>query len=809
MDTARPLASLLLFTALFIASAAAPHAAAQEAPDGVLQGTVLVRETGEPLPGANVAVRHTADSTLLGGATADSAGRFVIREVPAGRHRVTASFIGFAPQSRQVNVTTDTTALAPFRLAEATAQMEAVNVVAERALMTTEGSTTIYNFEKAQVNLSGKSAADVLRDVPSVRVDRDGAVSLRGSQNVKLHVNGKPVSLSGQALGQYLRSLPAGTIQRVEINTNPSARYDPEGTAGIINVVLDRTRSAGWSGGFSLTGGTRPQASGSGHVGYQNGAWTLRGSYGYTHRGMEMTQQLLRRSQDPSAVLLDQTTDMEATSGGHSFTGQVDYQLAPTTTLSLTSTGNVRGADFGRNARYTHLGDAEDGQTRRIVDTDDENVHLDERLSVSHQFGSKEHTLSADLRYQWDEEREHFVEEEVLPGAVREEGIDDQQEDDASLKIDYARPAGAWQIEAGYKGSRRQLNRDYDVLRWNAADGQFAPAPERGSAFDFQEIIHAGYGTLQRALGPLDAEVGLRLERAATTINPSDRTATDNEYVALYPSASLTYEISKARRLTLSYSKRVNRPSARQLSFAGFLDDPYVRFEGNPTLDPEQVHTVELTAMQHAGPATITLSPYVRRKVDAIDWRTRVVSDSLTVRTFDNYQSSTAFGIELTSSLRFGKTVQASLSGNAYQMETNGRNLESDLTRDAFAVMGRANVRWTVRPGLRLQLSQFYRSPIDAGLGHIDAFYRTEASIEQAFLDDRATLGLRVRDPFDTSDMGFEQTSASFREHMTNNWQGRSVSLSFSYQFGNPDDERPRQQNPSSQGGGMSIMGGG
>jgi len=123
-------------------------------------------------------------------------------------------------------------------------------------------------------------------------------------------------------------------------------------------------------------------------------------------------------------------------------------------------------------------------------------------------------------------------------------------------------------------------------------------------------------------------------------------------------------------------------------------------------------------------------------------------------------------------------------------------------------VMGRANVRWTVRPGLRLQLSQFYRSPIDHGLGHMDAFYRTEASLEQSFLDDRATLGLRVSDPFDTSDMGFEQTSASFREQTQQNWQGRSVSLSFSYQFGNPDN-KPRQQKPQQQGGGMGIMGGG
>ena len=460
---------------------------------------------------------------------------------------------------------------------------------------------------------------------------------------------------------------------------------------------------------------------------------------------------------------------------------------------------------FDRTASITGRGFASDRPARRVVDTDNDNLHLDERLSATHQFGSKQHMLSADLRYQWSDQRQQFEEEEALPRTVRERGIDDQREDDASLQVDYTRPLGAWTLETGYKGSYRQLERDYDVLRWSG--DRFTPAPSPSSAFDFSETIHAGYTTLQRSLGPVNAEVGLRLERAATTIDPSDQTAADHQYVTLYPSASLTYEMSKARRLTLSYSKRVNRPSTRHLSFAGFLDDPYIRFEGNPTLDPEQVHIAELTALQHAGPATITLSPYVRHTVDAIDWSTRVVSDSLTVRTFDNYRSSTSFGVELATSLQFGKTVQASVSGNAYRMETNGQNLESDLTRDAFAVMGRANVRWTVQPGLRLQLSQFYRSPIDAGLGHMDAFYRTEASVEQSLFDDRATIGLRVRDPFDTSDMGFEQTSASFREQMTNNWQGRSVSLSLSYQFGNPDNKprQPKQQ----QRGGMGLMGGG
>ena len=508
MNNPRRIVSIVLFVVLLVASV---PAAAQDAPPGTVRGTVVAGDSGDPLPGANVAVRRPADSTLVQGATTDSTGRFVIRDVPPGTHRVVASFVGFAPRSRRVEVAAGATTLRPFRLSESTAQMDGVSVVAERALMTTEGSTTIYNFEKAQVNLSSKSAADVLRDLPSVRVDRDGAVSLRGSENVKVHVNGKPVPLSGQALVQYMRSLSAQNIARVEVNTNPSARYDPEGTAGIINIVLNRTRSAGWSGGLSASGGTNADASASGNLGYQNGPWTLHGSYSYDRSAMDAVQILRRRGLEPSTMRLDQSTDMEALRQGHSFTAQVDYQLMPQTTLSLTSTGNVQGMGLDRTASIIGAGLAPEDPARRVVDTDNDNLHLDERLSVSRQFGSEKHTLSADLRYQWSDQRQQFEEEEALPGAVRERGIDDQLEDDASLKIDYTRPIGAWTLEAGYKGSYRQLDRDYDVLRWSG--DRFVSAPTRSSAFDFSETIHASYTTLQRSLGPVNAEVGDRKER--------------------------------------------------------------------------------------------------------------------------------------------------------------------------------------------------------------------------------------------------------------------------------------------------------
>lgn len=801
---------ILLITALL--TPVAPLFAAPDADSiGTVRGVVQVADTGEPIPGANVAVRTVTDSTLVGGAAADSSGRFVVADLSLGRYDVVASVVGYETASRRVHLTQarPTQTLDAFRLSRTTDRMRGVEVAAERAFVTTEGSKKVYNFDRAQVALGGKSAVDVLRDLPSIRIDLDGSIQLRGSENVNVHINGKPAAMEGKALVQYLKGLSADDIERVEVNTNPSARHDAEGTAGIINLVLDRTDDPGWNGSLSASGGIGPRLSGSGNVGYSQEPWTVHGSYSYRHAGQDRTQELVRsRPDEASSILLDQRTAEALTFGGHSFSAQVDYALTPATTLSLVSTGSARGMDQSQSVAYRQANEGEAGSSiDRETAEDRHYMTLDERLSFSHELGD-DHELTADLRYQRTEHGQSFVEEQTRSDEPRERGENEEVEHTPSMTIDYTRPLGAWTMETGYKQSFRHLEQEYTADRYDSVRDRFVQVPDRGQAFTFEEHVYAVYGTLQRGIGPLEAEAGLRVEHTQTTVDPREAASHDNRYTDVYPSASLTYSASKARQLSLSYSKRVNRPSFYQLSSFGALSNPYLRFEGNPTLEPEQVHKMELTLVQHAGPATITLSPYGKHTVNTIDWETSVESDSLTVRTYDNYDASTSLGIELSSSMRLGKTLQASLSGNAYRIRTRGGSLQGGVTRDAFAVSARANATWTVRPGLRLQVSQYYRSPITTGLGRMDAFLRTQVAVEHTFWNDRATLGLRLQDPFDTSDMGFEKRNSRFYERMTNNWDGRRVSLSFSYRFGDAD-KKQRRNRPSSSGGGMSPMGGG
>jgi outer membrane receptor protein involved in Fe transport len=295
------------------------------------------------------------------------------------------------------------------------------------------------------------------------------------------------------------------------------------------------------------------------------------------------------------------------------------------------------------------------------------------------------------------------------------------------------------------------------------------------------------------------------VEHTRTTLAPDGPASDDAHYTDLFPSASLTYEMGRGRRVSLSYSKRIDRPSAHQLSAFDASSDPYVRFVGNPNLDPETIHKAELTVMQKIGPATVTVTPYARRKTDAIEWTT-VQNDSLTIRTFDNYDDRTSYGAELTSSLKAGN-ARATLSGNLYHRRTSGGSLEENESRDALAVMGRANVTWTPLDDLHLQVSQMYRSPVTTGLGRLDSYVRTSASVERTFWNDKGTLGLQVEDPFNTSEIGLRKQTDTIRERLTRDWTGRSVSLSVSYRFGDGDQKK---RGPSASGGGGGLgMGGG
>ena len=829
-DPRRPNGSALALCALlgavllgpFLLGAAPAQAQEQEGPTGMLTGQVVDDQNDQPLEGATVALwrESETDSTLVTGTVTGPEGRFRFEEVPVRPYTLRISFVGYTDRrfaNTRPRQDEEAANLGAIRLARETEQAGEVEVTADRPAARIETDRTVYNTSERAVNTGG-SAQNVLETLPSVQIDTDGSISYRGNESVAIHINGEPASLQGQSLVSYLRSLPAGAVQRVEIIPNPSARYEPEGMAGIINIVLQRDIQSGWGGG--VTAGSRADANGryggngSVNLGYQSEGLRFVTTYAYRRGGEEDSDARFveQFAENGPNGLVDQIGTEEELERSHSLTTRLDYTLTEATSLGFEGTFSLRRDEStGRNLerRYTGtLNGTPDSTNARILQETSGDETVDGRLSFDHTFVEDEHTLEAQLQYDRDFEDgdntyRNFA---TLDGGdlasdprSTEFDVVGEDEQDGSLEVDYVRPLGDFEFETGYKGTYRRLESSQTFRRLQ----QDQLLDRDQSEFTFDEQVHAAYGILSRELGNFSVEVGLRAETVNTTIDVVGDDAVDNDYVSLYPSAFLTYEPSERRQMRLSYSKRVDRPSLWDINPIEDNENPTFQEQGNPTLDPEYIHSFEFTATQRWGTASLTATPYLRHtvnEIEEIERDTTINGRQVILRQAQNFSSSTSYGTELVATFNWNERIEGTLSGNLYRSVTDGSNLSTDLSNNAVTYSTRANVRGDIWNGLQLELSQFYRPATDIPGGRMDRITSTELALQQQLFEGDGSLTFRVEDVFNDTEFDVWRRTNTFSQESTLQWGAREFSLTFQYTFGTDTSE---------QGGGGDYDGGG
>ncbi len=788
--------SLAILAFVFTLGSPQPAAAQSSDDKGRIIGEVIAAENEDPLSGATVALRNPADSSLVTGTTTDSTGAFALGNIPYGTYTLRISFIGFATTRLtdiRITRTQPTRDLETITLSARTAQMDEVTVSAERPAMDVQTDRTVYNTSQ-QVVTAGGSARMVLEDLPSIQVDIDGSISYRGNEGVRVHINGEPTSLSGQSLASFLQSLSAESVARVEVIPNPSAKYAPEGAAGIINIVLKKNRSAGWSGGITAGGGTNSSYSASGNIGYQNGPWRMFTNYGFRTGSEEEGGSRFRRNfqQDPT-VVLDQSETEGEDDRSHTLNTQVAYSPTGATSFSMETVFSTDAeTQTGRTNyfRETAGGSLLD-RFARITDSDEDEQSIDTRLSFNHDFAPDDHNLAVEVQYEseWQDEGGSYVERALSPdadlGSVRdrERETQNEREQEASLEIDYVRPFGDVMLEAGYQGELETERSDqlFEVLDPQA--DVFRAEDE--SIFDYDENTHAVYALLTRPIGDFEVKAGARAEQAATTFTlPSRGESYDNNYFSIFPSAFLTYKPNERYQARLSYSKRVRRPNAWQLNPIDDNEDPTFRRIGNPQLDPEYVHSFELSLTRKWTPATLSVTPFYRRTTNEIERQETLSADGVTTLTYANFASSFSYGLEVVTSLQMDEWVRGNVSINANRIVTDGSNLTTDLSNDAMEYSGRANLTFSIGPGLNLQLSQWYRAPMDIAGGEIGAMVSSEVGLQKQLFDGRGSISLRANDLFDAMNFNIERQTSAFYTQSTRDWSQRQIMVTFSYSFG-------------------------
>ncbi len=790
-------------------------------PSTEISGSILDGETGESIPSASVAVWSVRDSSLATGAISDTDGAFLIEGLRPGRYYVQVSFVGYLTEeiSDVALVPGSFTAdLGNIELMLDAQMLDEVIVEERREFMEVGIDRTVYNTRDQLVSAGG-DASQVLEEIPSVEVDIDGNISLRGNQNVAILLNGRPTSMTGEALITFLQGLPATTVDRVEVIPNPSAKYEPDGMSGILNIVLRKDQDLGLGGSLTAGGGTQESYNVGGSLNFIQGKFSSFVNYGFRHGVRNSTGDRWQENRvaDPLTVI-DEDDRGERGGDSHNLSTSIDYSMSDKNVLSLATRLSVRGGDQdGLNAyRLLDANEVLMGSYDRTRLGDRTDFNQDYRLSFSRIIAPGTHELQIEARYEKEDEDDEnsYVEDGLRFGAFgagtdpfMQRSTQEENNGEGSFQLDYARPLGNGKLEAGYRGSIDLLESRFGIETFDYDVNTYLADARRTNTFDYRQNIQAAYGIVQQAFGPLATQVGLRYEQARTTF---DLTTTndryENDYYSFFPSAFLTWELSRSetswKQIKFSYSKRINRP--RTWSLNPFNDDldPYSRREGNPYLEPEYTHAMEGSYVHFAGPVSITLTPYYRKTINRIQWYEFINDQGVSITTFRNFDTSSSSGFESIGTLRLTDRLNAFGSFNAFRMQTDGSNVESGLGNDAWGWSTRANATLSVREGLSVQLSWFYRAPMDIENGRIGAFSRVSFGARQQLLNDRASLSLQVRDPFDMMQFNITRETPRFYQESVRSFNARQVNLSLTYNFGRQQRRQRQQRGDYEQGGG-------
>jgi outer membrane receptor protein involved in Fe transport len=687
-------------------------------------------------------------------------------------------------------------------------------VTEERSAVTVEPDRNTYRAK--DIAPAAANVSELLDNVPSVQVDGDGKVSLRGNENVVVQINGRPTPIRGTQLASYLKSLPANVVERIEVIPNPSAKYDPEGMAGIINIALKQNVDLGLSGALNLGLSTPNRYNSSGNLGYQSGPWTS-----FVNAGLVTDQRSVagindRERYDAESTLLSATDqDVNSTTRvhGQNVTATVDYKLTPRDVLSNALSINHRSSgDRSMNAYSELSGSGALLDTyARPRDADVKGLMFDYDVSLKRTFEQRKHELSGELRFNRAHDQDLtslWRQPSATSNATRLEN--EQDRNDAITKqftaqIDYVKAfKPRTKLETGYKGNARWLDRDFLVTKDALGTGTWTRS-DLSNDLEFDENVQAAYAVVSQGVGKFDLQGGLRGEYASRTFSlAAQGKSYPYDYASLFPSGVASYNLSDVTQLKASYSRRIRRPGTQELNpFPSFFDVQNVFF-GNPNLSPEYTDAYELGLTKNMPKGMIQLSPFYRRtsNVIRVDINTTDTFEGreVTSISFKNLATSNSWGTDLNGQLRLGTRLTGFAGFNVFKMVTDGGST-SAVGSDAVTWMSRVNMTSELTKTLILQGSYFYRAPMKIERGRFDAQQMANFALRKKLNGDKSSITLRVNDPFGTGVFRVRAGDDKVIQLTERGMGARTVFLAFQYNYGRPPRVRQVQPDQSSQGG--------
>jgi outer membrane receptor protein involved in Fe transport len=781
---------------------------------GEIRGTVVDAVSSTPIGRASVAVWSAADSALVAGAIARPDGSFRIPGLRPGSYYLKVSMMGYSAQTTPRFAIAEASPRAnagSVRLTRSALMLEGLEVTAERQAVTIAPDRNTYSAR--QVAPAATNASEVLEAVPSVQVDADGKVSLRGNENVVVQINGRPSPIRGAQLAGYLKQLPANTLERVEVVPNPSAKYDPEGMAGIINIVLKQNVDLGLSGGLTLGASTADRYTAAGNLGYQRGPATLSLSYGFTSDAQDLSGINNRtRLAGGRAPLAYTEQDIRGENGnhGHNLNMAVDYRLNERDVLSNALQVNVRGAGEDSRSAYSELNatrallDAYD----RVRDSDTDAQMFDYTLAFKRTLQPQRHEINAEVRFNRTEDgdRTELWRQTGVGGRIADAELNETElrTDQLTGQVDYTRTlASKTKLETGYKGNFRWADRDFSVLKDPLGTGTYARS-SLSNALALDETVNAVYGVLSHGTGTkVELQGGLRAEYATRDFSLANtQEKFPFTYTSLFPSGLVSYKVNDKSQVKLSYSRRVRRPGTQELNpFPSFFDLQNV-FLGNPRLSPEYTDALELSLQRSMKMGSVQLSPFYRRTTDVIriivNTADTVAEREVTSVSFKNLDTGSSWGTDLNGNLRIGQMFSGLAAFNVYQMVTDGGS-QSSLSSNAVTWSARANGTLNLSPRTSISASYFYRAPMKIEGGRFDSFRFANVSMRQKLYGDKVNLTVRLSDPFNTQRFRIRAGDDNVIQLTERSFTSRALHFTVQSSFGRAPRVRQPRNEPQPQ----------
>lgn len=761
-------------------------------------GTVFDNRN-ESVPYAGINIYNSTDSSLVTGVATDENGMFTF-SVPEGEYYIDISFFGMDAQQIALKQTSGQVDLGKISLkAGEGTTLSGVEVVAERNQMSLQIDKRVFNVG-ADLNSQGANATEVLQNIPSITVDPEGNVSLRGSQAVRILIDGKLSGFASSA--DALQQLQADMIEKVEIITNASARYEAQGEAGIINIILKKTKKGGFNGSANLRGGYFPDDGVGFNANYRKNKINLYGAANYNYRRVNGLSNTHLRSQ---TFVYDQDYKHLRRKNSVSVNIGADYDINAKNVLSA-SVGLRYGIGDNRYDRiydnYT-TADIFTSKDTRLEEQAEREAMMETTLSYTKRFRKEGAQWKTSLRLYNDKDLEDSDFSEFSSLKPYEPIIERSNayitENMVVLESDMTLPvAEKGKFEAGIRGHIRDFDNQFGYSRQVNSD--WVGNPRFNDRFNYDERVYAAYVMGSNTFGKLSAQAGLRGEYSEVfTRQYSQPAGNTRDYLNFFPSLALSYQHNKANTFQLSYSRRINRPGQWDLMpFMKFGDNRSMRI-GNPDLDPELTDSYEAGVLNTWSKGSLLSSVYYRHTKNKFDRITTLGADSIVYQTSMNIANRDAVGLEFIANYSIASWIRLTSGFNFFREEIRGNLQNQDFNYDNFSWSNRTSFNFTLPQRWRVQLSGNYEAPMINAQGRRLSMYFMDLALSKDVLKNKATIGFNVTDILNSRKWRSTVNTPEIQSETMFQWRQRSARITFTYRF---NQQKREQENLIERSGG-------